>query len=134
MPTVKKRNDELFETINDLKIAQENEITDAINGTSDVLNDGVDKSSDISTKLNTLYSLNVKNTNWKNEVESENMIEKTSNAVDTALESKAKSLNRVFNLVLMSRGLSAPSLRASRYCSFASFISLLNDPQIIIIK
>lgn len=90
----KKRNDELFETINDLKIAQENEITDAINGTSDVLNDGVDKSSDISTKLNTLYSLNVKNTNWKNEVESENMIEKTSNAVDTALESKAKSLNR----------------------------------------
>ena len=90
----KKRNDELAETIADLKVAQENEITDAINGTSDILNDGVDKSSDISTKLNTVYNLNVKNTNWKNEVEKSNMIQKTSDAVDSAVESKAKSLNR----------------------------------------
>ena len=88
-----KRNDELAQTIEQLKKAHTDEITDAIKGTTGVLDDNL-SSGDIGTKLNEMYALNVKNVNWVDEANVAVENQKISDAVDEAIETKAKSLNR----------------------------------------
>ena len=89
-----KRNEKISETIEQLKEAQKNEITDAIYGTTGILDDGVSSADDISTKLNTTYGLNINKVNWENEVNISAENQTISDAVDKALADKAKSLNR----------------------------------------
>ena len=89
-----KRNEKISETIEQLKEAQKNEITDAIYGTTGILDDGVSSADDISTKLNNSYKLNINKVNWENEVNISAENKTISDAVDKALADKAKSLNR----------------------------------------
>lgn len=90
----KKRNDELQDTIEQLKKAQTNEITDLIKGTAGKLDDGVSSSVDISTKLNNMYAMNTKSVDWANEFNISLENQKISDSVDKALEDKAKTLNK----------------------------------------